>query len=172
MARKGFHSFCWDDDQWRAAKIRGIGVLEGDQIVKDNDWEKVRKGGPENAKRWINEQMVGKSVVIVLIGVRTVTRDLVRYEIEKGWNDGKGVLGVHIHKILDRLGKQSAKGTNPFSRFKVDNTPLSSIAKTYDPPQTTSSGAYSYIEDSLNAWVEEAIRIRKSYSPSAKAKQI
>lgn len=171
MARKGFHSFFWDADNWRAAKIRNIGVLEGDQIIGDNDWEKVRAGGDSQITRWINEQMVGKSVVIVLIGAQTVTRRFVRYEIEKGWNEGKGVVGVHIHNILDKDNKQSAKGTNPFSRFTIDNKSLSSVAKTYDPPSSVSSSVYSHIRDNLSTWVEEAIRIRNSYNLGTKVQQ-
>ena len=38
---------------------------------------------------------------------------------------------------------------------------LSTIAKAYDPPRTTSKGVYSYIEDNIEDWIEEAIQIRK-----------
>jgi hypothetical protein len=41
MARKCFYSFEYKPDCWRASKIRNIGVIEGNQTVSDNDWEKI-----------------------------------------------------------------------------------------------------------------------------------
>jgi|HubBroStandDraft_6_1064221.scaffolds.fasta_scaffold483588_1 hypothetical protein len=41
MARKCFYSFEYKPDCWRARKIRNIGVIEGNQTVSDNDWEKI-----------------------------------------------------------------------------------------------------------------------------------
>jgi hypothetical protein len=107
--------------------------------------------------------MIGKSVIIVCIGAKTAQRKYVKYEIAKGWNDGKGVLGIYIHNLTNLLGEQSSKGSNPFASFTVNGTNLSRVAKTYDPPYTTSTYVYEYINDNLAEWVEEAIKIRKSY---------
>jgi hypothetical protein len=74
------------------------------------------------------------------------------------------VLVIHIHKIPDRNEKQSTKGANPL--YYITHTPtkskLSTIAKSYDPPRTTSKGTYSYIADNIENWIEEAIRIRNA----------
>lgn len=107
MARRGFYSFCFDDDQWRASKVRQMGVIEGDRALGDNDWEKLRNQGDDAVKRWIDKQMVGKSVV-VLIGARTAGRKFVQYEISRGWDNGMGVFGIYVHNLLDRDLKQSA----------------------------------------------------------------
>lgn len=141
-----------------------MGVLEGDQLVSSNTWEEIKQGGDAEIKRWINKQMIGRSVVVVCIGAQTSQRKYVKYEIEKGWKDGKGVVGIYIHNLKNLSGEQSSKGSNPFRDLTVDGTSLSTAVKAYDPPYTTSKYVYEHIDDNLSGWVEEAIKIRNSYS--------
>ena len=68
MARRAFYSFHYKPDNWRAAKVRNIGVVEGNEPVTDNDWEQVKKGGSTAIQDWIDGQLKGKSCTIVLIG--------------------------------------------------------------------------------------------------------
>ena len=37
--------------------VRNIGIIEGNRSASDNDWETVKKGGEEEIKRWIKEQI-------------------------------------------------------------------------------------------------------------------
>jgi Thoeris protein ThsB, TIR-like domain len=165
MARRTFYSFHYTPDNWRASQVRNAGVVDGNVPVSDNDWEAIKRGGEDAIKRWINGQLDGTSCAIVLIGTGTAGRKWINYEIEKAWNDGKGVLGVYIHNLKDRAGYQSAKGKNPFDEFtmKRDNAKLSSIVRTYDPPYTVSTDVYAYIKTNLAGWVETAISIRTNY---------
>ena len=165
MARKVFYSFYYKEDNWRASQVRNMGIIEGNQPVSDNDWEQIKKGGDEAIKRWINEQLNGRSCTIVLIGTNTAGRKWIKYEIEKSWNDGKGLLGIYIHNLKDADGNQSIKGRNPFDDFtmKRDNSKLSSIVKSYDPPYSDSKKVYEYIQNNIASWVEEAINIRNKY---------
>ena len=86
-----------------------------------------------------------------------------QYEVEKAWKDGKGLLGIYIHNLKNRLGNQSAKGKNPFDGFTVGQERLSDIVRAYDPPFRRSTTAYAYIEDNIADWIESAIQIRGSY---------
>lgn len=160
MARKCFYSFHYKPDNWRVSKIRNIGVIEGNQTVSDNKWEEITSGGDDAIKKWINEQMTGKSCAIVLIGEKTAGRKWINYEIKKAWNDKKGLLGIYIHNIFDVNNEKSTKGSNPFGNFTVDDKKLSSIVKAYDPPYTKSASVYQHISDNIEDWVEEAISIR------------
>lgn len=74
-----------------------------------------------------------------------------------------GVLVVYIHNLKDSTGEQAAKGNNPLDYIKLGENKLSAIAKAYDPPYSTSTKVYEYIEENLADWVEEAIRIRNNY---------
>ena len=163
MTRRVFYSFHYKPDCSRAAQVRNMGVVDGNKPASDNDWETIKKGGDEAIKKWINEQLSGKSCAVVLIGEKTAGRKWINYEIEKAWNDEKGVVGVYIHKLKDLDGNQSKKGNNPFENFKVDDKALSSIVKAYNPPYSDSKEVYNYIKNNLSEWIEEAIEIRGKY---------
>lgn len=162
MARKAFYSFHYNPDNWRAAKIRNIGAIEGNAPASDNDWEKITKGGDAAIQRWIDDQLSGKSVAIVLIGANTAGRKWISYEIAKAWNEKKGVLGIYIHNITDSIGNQTPKGYNPFDyvTLTATNKKLSTVVKAYDPPYSLSADVYDCIKRNITNWIEEAIAIR------------
>jgi len=163
MARKAFFSFHYQPDCTRASQVRNIGALEGNSPVSDNDWEKVTKAGDTAIAKWIEDQMFGKSCVVVLIGRDTAGRKWINHEIVKGWERGKGIVGVHIHNLKDLSGNQSLKGTNPFDGFTIAGVSMSSIVKTYDPPFWDSKDVYAHIAKNLEAWSDEAVTIRGKY---------
>lgn len=163
MARKTFYSFNFKDDSQRVAKIKNMGVVESQTILSSNRWEDVKAGGNGAIKKWIDEQMAGKSCVVVLIGANTAGRRWVKYEIEKALADERGLVGVYIHNLTDLNGNQTAKGANPFSAFNVGGTGLNSIVEAYDPPFTTSANVYNHVKENLPGWVEEAIAIRTGF---------
>lgn len=164
MIRKVFYSFHYTPDNWRASQVRNIGVVEGNAPVSDNNWETIKKGGDKTIQNWIDDQLKGRSCTIVLIGSNTAGRKWIKYEIEKSWNDGKGVVGIYIHNLKNKDGNQSTKGRNPFDDFTIkgDGKKLSSIVKAYDPPYLTSANVYDHIKKNLETWVEEAISIRNN----------
>lgn len=162
MARRCFYSFHYARDAWRASKIRNIGAVEGNKPATDNDWETVASGKAPAIKRWISQQMDGRSCTVVLIGSQTAGRHWIDHEIIKSWDDGMGVVGIHIHGILNHEDKVSAKGKNPFAHIGYGDTgkKLSSIVKCYDPAGSNSKERYAWISKHLANAVEEAIKIR------------
>jgi len=163
MARRAFYSFHYKPDNWRASQVRNMGVVEGNKPASDNDWETVKKGGDAAIQKWIDHQLNGKSVAIVLIGEKTAGRKWIKYEIKKAWNDKKGLLGIYIHNLKDGNGDQSNKGSNPFEAYTVDGTSMAKIVKAYDPPYSTSTYVYDHIKENLADWIEKAIEIRGKY---------
>ena len=129
IRRRVFYSFHYVPDNWRASQVRNMGVVEGNPPASDNDWESITQGGDAAIRRWIDDQMKGKSCVTVLIGSQTAGRKWIDYEIEKAWKDGKGLLGIYIHGLKNPIGDQSTKGANPFDKFTVGQRKLSSIVR-------------------------------------------
>ncbi len=164
MARQVFHSFHFERDSHRVSQVRNMGVLEGQPVLSGNEWEQVKKGGDSAIRAWIDDKMKGRSCVVVLIGSATAGRKWVNYEIEKAWNDGRGLMGVYIHGLKNLSGVQDAKGSNPFTGFNVSGTSLSSIVAAHNPPYASSTDVYAHIQINLATWVEDAIALRKSYS--------
>lgn len=162
--RRVFFSFHYMPDCWRVSQVRNIGQIEDNPPVSDNKWEEVKKKGDKAIQEWIDDNLKNRSCTVVLVGENTAKRKWIDYEITKSWNDGKGIVGIHIHNLLDSNQCQSKKGANPFEHFTVvDNgKKLSSIVKCYDPPYSTSTKVYAHIKENLEAWVEEAIEIRNN----------
>jgi len=167
MARRVFFSFHYKPDNSRASQVRNIGAIEGNKPATDNDWEKVTKGGDAAIKKWIDGQMKGRSCAVILIGAATAGRKWIKYEIKKAWDDGKGLVGIHIHNLKDLKGDQAVKGKNPFTAFSVgegdDKENLADIVKVYDPPYSTSKNVYKHISENIEAWLDEAAGIRDNY---------
>lgn len=164
MKRQVFYSFHYKHDCRRAAEIRNIGVIEGNKAVSDNEWETVKKGGPNAIKRWIDSNLQYRSCLIVLVGEHTSERYWVNYEIIEAWKKGMGVFGIYIHNIKDPLlcklgfSGKSNMGYNPFDNIIFENgQTLSSIVPCYNP---RAYDAYKDIAANIEQWVEKAIKAR------------
>ena len=162
MARKVFTSFHYIPDNWRASQIRSMGKIEGNSVVSSNSWEEVTGGGDKAIKKWIDDNMNGKSCVVVFVGKNTAGRKWINYEIKKAWEDGKGVFGIYVHNLKNSDGEQTTKGGNPFEEFNLNNKKLSTIVQCYDPPYSTSTNVYNHIKENIEDWIEEAIEIRNN----------
>ena len=116
MARKVFFSFHYGRDSWRVSQVRNSNVitnLEKSPFYDKAEWESIKRNGDPAIKNWIDKQLSGTSVTVVLIGKETASRRWVKYEIQKSIELGKGLLGVHISGIKDRDGNTDTLGTNP-----------------------------------------------------------
>ena len=162
VKRRVFYSFHYAPDNWSVAQVRNIGVIDGNRPATDNDWETVKRGGDAAIKRWIAEQMHGRSCTMVLIGTNTADRKWINHETVKSWNDGMGMVGIHIYRLKDRHEKLSRKGPNPYSFIThgTSGKKLSTIVKCYDPPGENSQAKYSWISKNLSGIVEQSIEIR------------
>jgi hypothetical protein len=123
MARRVFFSFHYERDVWRANVVRNSWVTKGNYIeagfIDSAEFEKIKKKGDQAIKKWIDEQLEGTSVTVVLIGAEAYSRKWVRYEIIKSFDRGNGLLGVYIHNIKDKNGKVDLKGPNPFDYVTI-----------------------------------------------------
>ncbi|MCY4241737.1 MAG: TIR domain-containing protein [Rhodobacter sp.] len=161
MTRRVFYSFHYELDAWRAAQVRNMGVVEGNEPARDNDWETVKRGGDAEIKRWISRQMERRTCTIVLAGAKTAGRDWITHEIVESWNRGMGVAGIHIHGLIDKYRMTAAKGGNPFEHVSFNGGRLSSIVKCHDPPGGSSRERLAWIRKNLAAIIEDAIDIRE-----------
>lgn len=113
MARKVFFSFKFSEDNWRANVVRNSWVTQDRKsagFFDSAEWEKVKKQTDTAIKKWIDGQLSGCSVTVVLIGSKTYKSKWVKYEIEKSIELGKGLLEIDISKIKNKDGNTSTKG--------------------------------------------------------------
>lgn len=158
--RQVFYSFHFDNDVMRVQQVRNMGVIEGNTPITPNNWEQIKRQGESSVKKWIDDNMKYKSCVVVLIGSDTSNRKWVKYEIEKAWQDRKGIVGIYIHNLRCPRTGISRQGANPFKSFNFGNTTFDNIVKCYNP---NSYDTYNDIARNINSWIEEAIQIRNRY---------
>jgi hypothetical protein len=109
MARRVFFSFKYKDVS-RAMIVRNSWVLQGREaagFIDAVDFEKLKKRGDLAIKRWIDSQLRGTSVTVVLVGSLTCWSRWVKYEIEMSKYLGHGLLGIDISTIRDLQGNNS-----------------------------------------------------------------
>lgn len=121
MVRKVFFSFHYKRDVWRVNQVRNSWVTKEDiedaGYIDASEFEKIEKQGENVVKRWINEQLEGTSVTVVLIGAETSERYYVQYEINQSWSKGNGLIGIYIHNLKDQNGNIDYKGLDPFIKL-------------------------------------------------------
>lgn len=157
MARRVFFSFHYERDIWRANQVRNSWVLKPDRETAGfwdaAAWEKVKREGDDAIRRWINRQLDGTSVTVVLIGTETSNREWVKYEVQRSRERGNGILGICIHKIKDQSGNADKAGDNYFGELGRDvrGEPVYffQLYPTYD---WVDNSGYS----NLGTWVEAA----------------
>ena len=159
MARKVFFSFHYERDILRVGQVRNSGITKSkydeEGFIDAASWESLKKEGDEAIKRWINTQLDGTSVTVVLIGAETASREWVQYEIKQSYSKGNGMVGIYIHNVKSLLGYTDTKGSNPFASLYITENGqkkyLSDIYNTYD---WVNDKGY----DNFSGWVEEAAR--------------
>jgi hypothetical protein len=153
MARQTFFSFRYKNDNWRASIVRNSWVtkIQASGFFDSAEWEEVRRKNDASIESWIDEQMKGTSVTVVLIGSDTADKKWINYEILSSHRRGNGLLGIHIHGIKNSLGQTATKGKNPFDSFVFKRNGL-----------TTTYPVYDWIaQDGFNnmgTWIETAAR--------------
>lgn len=109
MARKVFFSFKYEDVS-RAMVVRNSWVAQGKEaagFIDAADFEKVERQGEDAIRNWIDKQLNGTSVTVVLVGAKTCSSKWVKYEIKKSIEIGNGLLGIDISKIKNLQGNTS-----------------------------------------------------------------
>lgn len=119
MARKVYFSFHFARDSWRVANVRGARVitsLDKTPFLDGASWESIKRRGDQAVQRWIERELKGTSVTVVLLGAETGKRRWVKYEIKRTVALGKGLLGIDISSIRNRHGRADTMGPNPLPR--------------------------------------------------------
>jgi len=159
MAKSVFHSFHYDRDYWRVQQILRMGALDGQEILKSQDWEDVKRKGDQAIKDWIATQMSYKKAVVVLVGNQTANREWVKYEIGKAWDDRKPLVGIRIHGLADSNGNTDTAGADPFSKIKLQNgNTVADYISLKNPAGSTSKEVYASIAANIESWVDSAYK--------------
>ena len=157
MARRVFFSFHYYNDINRSMIVRNSWVTQGKEaagFIDKAEFEKMKRKGEKEVYKWIDKQLEGTSVTVVLIGAETLSRPFVQYEICKSLQRGNAVIGVYINWIRDmRTLKISAKGNiHTVIGYYEDGSPAY-----FD---NVCDGIYDYVTQdgyaNMGSWIEIA----------------
>ena len=109
MTRRTFFSFKYEDVS-RAMVVRNSWVTK-EQIARGfidaAAFEEIKQQGDDAIEAWIDGELDGTSVTVVLVGEETCESRWVEYEIDASTRLGHGLLGIDISKIKDFNGETS-----------------------------------------------------------------
>ena len=124
MVRRVFFCFHYERDIWRASVVRNSWGTKPDRettgFIDAANWEELKRKGEDAVLHWIDDQLQGTSVTVVLIGAETSERKYVVEEIKKSYERGNGQLGIYIHNLKNEKGETDSKGKNPFDNLYIE----------------------------------------------------
>lgn len=161
MARRVFFSFHYDNDINRSMTVRNSWVTQGREaagFIDKAEFEQIERQGDQAVYRWIDRQLEGTSVTVVLIGSETLNRPFVQYEICESLKRRNAVIGVHISGIKDLRTSATTHKGNPHTviGYYSDDSPVY-----FD---NICDGLYDYTSQdgykNLGLWIELAAKAR------------
>lgn len=164
MAKRVFFSFHHQQDHWRVCQVRNSWLTKGkdSSFIDAAEWEKLQRKGDAAVKKWIDRELHGTTVTVVLIGEFTSQRRYVKYELEESYKRGNGILAIYIHGLKDQNQKESRKGHNPLRDVNVRVTRSFLGLWDYDSTETLADLFKTYYwnddkgQQRLPAWIEQA----------------
>ncbi len=157
MARRVFFSFHYQRDVRRVVQVRNSWVVrpgsESQPFLDKAEWETIKRTGSKAIENWIDRQLAGTSVTVVLIGAETYDRPWVLHEIKRSYELGKGMIGISLHNVKDPHTGTDPKGKNPFDYWSVEKGGRKVLMSTLYP-------VYDWVGDdgykNLPSWLERA----------------
>ncbi|MGY3558469.1 hypothetical protein ACVWXP_001738 [Bradyrhizobium sp. USDA 4463] len=151
MARRTFFSFHYKPDVQRAQVVKNSWVTrerEDAGFFDSSAFEAAKRTNDDTLKSFLIKQMHGSSVVCVLVGRETALRRWVRYEIQRGLWDERGILAVRIHTINHFTSGPTTAGPNPLDLLGVYVEQNSSGGKSvYLIERDTTTSGWTYSSD-------------------------
>lgn len=158
MARRVFFSFHYENDVTRSMVVRNSWTIRGKEqagFIDKAEFEKIKRNGDAAIKKWIDNQLIGTSVTVVLIGAETLDRKYIQYEIEQSYKRGNAILAVKVGSIKDFSQKTSINQ----SLIKIVGHKTDSSALWFNE---IVDGVYDYIVNdgynNLGTWIENAAK--------------
>lgn len=140
--------------------VRNSWVTQGKQaagFIDKAEFEQIKRQGDKAVHNWIDKQLEGTSVTVVLIGAETLSRSFVQYEICRSIQRGNAVIGIHVNNIRDmRTMKTSIKGNVHIVIGYFDDGRPAYFDNVCD-------GIYDYIAQNgytnMGSWIETVARV-------------
>lgn len=161
MARRVFFSFYYENDLSRAMVIKNNWALKENEesgFINKAEFEGIKRDGEESIRRWIDKQLAGTSVTVVLVGSETLYSKYVQYEIEQSYERGNAIIALKIGKVKNLSQKTSISQ----SVVKIVGEKKDGELLWFDE---IIDGEYDYIKNdgynNLEKWIENVDKVKE-----------
>ncbi|MBX8938990.1 TIR domain-containing protein [Enterococcus hulanensis] len=161
MSKRVFFSFYYENDLSRALVVKNNWALKENEesgFINKAEFEGIKRDGEDSIRRWIDKQLAGTSVTVVLIGSETLDSKYVQYEIEQSYERGNAIMALKIGKIKNLSQKTSISQSVVKIVGKKKNGELLWFDEIID-------GEYDYIKNdgynNLEKWIENLDKVKE-----------
>ncbi|MBO0412535.1 TIR domain-containing protein [Enterococcus hulanensis] len=161
MSKRVFFSFYYENDLSRALVVKNNWALKENEesgFINKAEFERIKRDGEDSIRRWIDKQLAGTSVTVVLIGSETLDSKYVQYEIEQSYERGNAIMALKIGKVKNLSQKTSISQSVVKIVGKRKNGELLWFDEIID-------GEYDYIKNdgynNLEKWIENLAKVKE-----------
>lgn len=161
MAKRVFFSFYYENDLSRALVVKNNWALKENEesgFISNSEFERMKQDGDEAIERWIDKQIAGTSVTVVLIGSETLDSKYVQYAIKKSYELGNAIIALKIGKIKNLSQQTSISQSVVKIVGKKNNGELLWFDEIIDKE-------YDYIKkdgyNNLEKWINEVDKVKE-----------
>ncbi|MGP5428175.1 TIR domain-containing protein [Enterococcus malodoratus] len=161
MAKRVFFGFYYENDLSRALVVKNNWALKENEesgFINKAEFERMKRDGDEAIERWIDKQLVGTSVTVVLIGNETLDSTYVQYGIKKSYEQGNALIALKIGKVKNLSQQTSISQSVVKIVGKKDDGELLWFDEIID-------GEYDYIKNdgytNLEKWIENVDKVKE-----------
>lgn len=161
MAKRVFFSFYYENDLSRALVVKNNWSLKENEesgFINNSEFERMKRDGDEMIERWIDKQLTGTTVTVVLIGNETLDSSYVQYAIKKSYERGNAIIALKIGKIKNLSQQTSISQSAVKIVGKKSDGELLWLDEIID-------GEYDYIKNdgynNLEKWINHVDKVKE-----------
>lgn len=161
MAKRVFFSFYYENDLSRALVVKNNWSLKENEesgFINNSEFERMKRDGDETIERWIDKQLTGTTVTVVLIGSETLDSSYVQYAIKKSYERGNAIIALKIGKIKNLSQQTSISQSAVKIVGKKSDGELLWLDEIID-------GEYDYIKNdgynNLEKWINHVDKVKE-----------
>lgn len=161
MAKRVFFSFYYENDLSRALVVKNNWSLKENEesgFINNSEFERMKRDGDEMIERWIDKQLTGTTVTVVLIGSETLDSSYVQYAIKKSYERGNAIIALKIGKIKNLSQQTSISQSAVKIVGKKSDGELLWLDEIID-------GEYDYIKNdgynNLEKWINHVDKVKE-----------
>lgn len=100
MNKKVFFCYDYENDTDRAMVVKEVWGEPSDDFISTNEFSRLSIGSKVKLYDWIDKQLDGTVLTVILLGNKTLDMPYVQYAVKRSLEHKNGLLGIFINTIV------------------------------------------------------------------------